>query len=85
MIEMNHCLLTKYPAKALDVALGLQYLHDLTPSIVHGDLKGVSVSSLSTAHTQVSFIVERARHGQSKGLSCRFWPGGCEESQNHVQ
>jgi hypothetical protein len=28
--------------QALDMAQGLEYLHGLAPSIVHGDLKGVS-------------------------------------------
>ena len=31
-------------AEALDVALGLEHLHNREPSIVHGDLKGVSVA-----------------------------------------
>jgi hypothetical protein len=28
--------------KVLDIALGLEYLHNVKPTVIHGDLKGVS-------------------------------------------
>ena len=30
--------------QALDIIQGLQYLHNFAPSIIHGDLKGVSTA-----------------------------------------
>jgi hypothetical protein len=30
----------------LDIAEGLNYLHTLTPKIIHGDIKGVSHTNL---------------------------------------
>jgi hypothetical protein len=32
--------------QALDIALGLEHLHSLNPSIVHGDLKGVGLTCI---------------------------------------
>ena len=33
-------------AQALDIIQGLEHLHSMTPSIIHGDLKGVSLARL---------------------------------------
>jgi hypothetical protein len=51
---------------ALDIASGLEYLHGLTPSIIHGDLKGVNV--LVTPHRRAclaDFGLATARDSQA--------------------
>ena len=49
----------------LDIAEGLHYLHTLKPSIIHGDLKGVSYSicllNLSDKKAKVNILITPCR------------------------
>lgn len=36
-------LTLKYRSQILEIATGLEYLHSLSPMIVHGDIRGVLV------------------------------------------
>jgi hypothetical protein len=47
LVSSLRTMLYKYMlmlSQALDMIQGLQYLHSLAPSIIHGDLKGVSIA-----------------------------------------
>ena len=49
LVSLLRTILYKYVLilfQALDIIQGLQYLHNFAPSIVHGDLKGVSTHTL---------------------------------------
>ena len=65
--------LAQYQVQMLDIAQGLHYLHVLTPSIIHGDIKGVrNVHYLGFGSQYCIVEGQHPYHAVFKGLPRRF-------------
>ena len=60
----------------LDIASGLECLHAMQPTVVHGDLKSVSLPELRKSYVDVHRMhtAEHLRHRFRTGMSRRLWP-----------
>src|ERR1700734_1143164 len=56
--------------QALDIAMGLEYLHGSKPSIIHGDLKGVGLTCIQACCLLISNLLsgQCSHHTLKKSL-----------------